>query len=76
MSGKMRILTNLVVIAIVAVALGIFIIRGPGPLDFAGGTKVALADYRAGKPTGVPANSQPYLTFCTNLPLSRLDMAP
>ncbi len=51
----MRILASLVVIAIVAVALGAFIIRGPGPLDFAGGTKVALADYRAGKPTGVPA---------------------
>ena len=55
MSGKMRILTSLVVIAIVVVALGVWIIRGPGPLDFAGGTKVALADYRAGKPTGVPA---------------------
>ncbi|WP_441256174.1 c-type cytochrome [Bradyrhizobium sp. 482_C4_N1_1] len=55
MSGKMRILTSLVVIAIVVAALGVWIIRGPGPLDFAGGTKVALADYRAGKPTGVPA---------------------
>ena len=55
MSRTMRILASLVVIAIVAVALGVCIIRGPGPLDFAGGTKVALADYRAGKPTGVPA---------------------
>ena len=55
MSGKMRILQSLVVIAIVVAALGVWIIRGPGPLDFAGGTKVALADYRAGKPTGVPA---------------------
>ena len=55
MSGKMRILTSLVVIAIVVAALGVWIIRGPGPLDFAGGTRVALADYRAGKPTGVPA---------------------
>ena len=51
----MRILVRLVVIAIVAVVAGVFIIRGPGPLDFAGGTKVALAEYRAGKPTGVPA---------------------
>ena len=49
MSGKMRILTGLVVIAIVVVVSGVWIIRGPGPLDFAGGTKVALADYRAGK---------------------------
>src|SRR2546429_249708 len=55
MSGKMRILTSLVVIAIVVVVSGVWIIRGPGPLDFAGGPKVALADYRAGKPTGVPA---------------------
>src|SRR4051794_20231265 len=55
MSGKMRIFTGIVVIAIVVVALGVWIIRGPGPLDFAGGPKVALADYRAGKPTGVPA---------------------
>ena len=55
MSRTMRILASLVVIAIVAVGIGVFIIRGPGPLDFAGGTKVALADYHAGKPTGVPA---------------------
>ncbi|MBR0854342.1 cytochrome c [Bradyrhizobium liaoningense] len=55
MSGKMRVLASLVLIAIVAVGIGVFIIRGPGPLDFAGGTKVALADYRAGKPSGVPA---------------------
>jgi mono/diheme cytochrome c family protein len=56
MSGAMRILISLVVIGIVAVGLGVWIIRGPGPLDFAGGAKVALADYRAGKPTGVPAS--------------------
>ena len=55
MSGKMRILTSVAAIAIVAAGLGVVIIRGPGPLDFAGGPKVALADYRAGKPTGVPA---------------------
>ena len=55
MSRTMRILASLVVIAIVAVGLGVWIVRGPGPLDFAGGSKVALADYRAGKPTGVPA---------------------
>ena len=52
MSGKMRILTSLIVIAIVAVGIGVFAIRGPGPLDFASGTTVPLADYRAGKPTG------------------------
>ncbi|MGX9427510.1 MULTISPECIES: c-type cytochrome [Bradyrhizobium] len=49
-----RILLSLAVIIIAAVAIGVWIIRGPGPLDFAGGNKAAVADYRAGKPTGVP----------------------
>src|SRR5262249_9108012 len=56
MSGAMRIFVSLVVIADGAARLGAWIIRGPGPLDFAGGTRVALADYRAGKPAGVPAS--------------------
>jgi mono/diheme cytochrome c family protein len=56
MSGAMRIFVSLVVVAVVAAGLGVWIIRGPGPLDFADGTKVALADYRAGKPAGVPAS--------------------
>ena len=30
-------------------------IRGPGPMAFADGPKVALADYKDGDPTGVPA---------------------
>jgi mono/diheme cytochrome c family protein len=51
----MRILLSLAVIVIAAVAIGVWFIRGPGPLDFSGGNKVAVADYRAGKPTGVPA---------------------
>lgn len=51
----MRILLSLAVLVIAAVAVGVWIVRGPGPLDFAGGSKVAVADYRAGKPTGVPA---------------------
>jgi mono/diheme cytochrome c family protein len=39
------------------VALGaVWYVRGPGPLDFAGGKTVAPADYRAGDPTGVPAS--------------------
>src|SRR6266702_6912617 len=56
MSRTMRILASLIAIVIVAVALGVWIIRGPGPLDFAGGSKVTLADYRTGKPTGAPAS--------------------
>ncbi len=51
----MRILLSLAVIVIAAVGIGVWIVRGPGPLDFSGGSKVAVADYRAGKPTGVPA---------------------
>jgi mono/diheme cytochrome c family protein len=39
------------------VALGaVWYVRGPGPLDFTGGKSVALVDYRAGNPTGVPAS--------------------
>ena len=55
MRRAVRILVRLAVVVIAAIALGTWIIRGPGPLDFAGGTKVALADYRGAKPTGVPA---------------------
>jgi mono/diheme cytochrome c family protein len=50
-----RILLSVVAIVVVALVAGVWIIRGPGPLDFAGGTKVALADYRGANPTGVPA---------------------
>jgi mono/diheme cytochrome c family protein len=38
------------------VALGaVWYVRGPGPLAFTGGKSVALADYKDGDPTGVPA---------------------
>jgi mono/diheme cytochrome c family protein len=50
-----RILAAIGVIVIAAIAIAIWIIRGPGPLAFSGGTKVALADYRGTKPSGVPA---------------------
>jgi mono/diheme cytochrome c family protein len=50
-----RILVSLALVVIAAIAIGTWIIRGPGPLDFSGGTKVALADYRGTKPSGVPA---------------------
>ena len=43
-------------IVVVALVVGLWILRGPGPLDFAGGPKVAVADYRGGTPTGVPAS--------------------
>jgi mono/diheme cytochrome c family protein len=50
-----RILVSVVAIAVVAFGVGIWILRGPGPMEFAGGAKVALADYRGANPTGVPA---------------------
>ncbi len=49
-----RILFSVVAIAVVAVAIGVWTIRGPGPMAFAGGPNVALADYRGANPTGVP----------------------
>jgi mono/diheme cytochrome c family protein len=50
-----RILVSVVAIVVVALAAGVWIVRGPGPLAFANGPKVALADYRGANPTGVPA---------------------
>jgi mono/diheme cytochrome c family protein len=49
-----RILVGVVAIVVVALAAAVWIIRGPGPLDFAEGARVALADYKAADPTGVP----------------------
>src|SRR3954466_4706858 len=42
--------------AVIAVgwAAAIWFVRGPDPLAFAGGRKVALKDYRLGNPTGAP----------------------
>ena len=49
-----RILLSVAAIVVVALLVGIWIIRGPGPLAFADGPKVPLADYRGANPTGVP----------------------
>jgi mono/diheme cytochrome c family protein len=45
-------------VAIVALAVGAFvwIAGGPGPMGFASGPKVTLADYRGADPTGVPVS--------------------
>ena len=53
----MRRIAIIVVAAIVIVAVGVvaWLIFGPGPLAFAGGSTVALADYHEVDPTGVPA---------------------
>ena len=54
--GARRILLSVVAIVVIAAAAGIWIVRGPGPIAFAGGQTVALADYKAGDPAGVPAS--------------------
>jgi mono/diheme cytochrome c family protein len=56
MSARARILASVAAIVVVALAVGLWIIRGPGPLAFAAGTKVTLADYHSGSPAGVPAS--------------------
>jgi mono/diheme cytochrome c family protein len=55
-SAARRILVSVVAIVVVALAIGVWIIRGPGPMAFAAGQKVALVDYKAANPTGVPAS--------------------
>lgn len=53
--GARRILFSVIAIAVVAFIVGVWIIRGPGPMAFAGGPNVALAEYKGANPTGVPA---------------------
>jgi mono/diheme cytochrome c family protein len=49
---------SLAALAVAVVVLGVigWIVFGPGPLSFAGGSTVALADYKAAAPAGVPAS--------------------
>jgi mono/diheme cytochrome c family protein len=56
MSAAARILLSVVAIVAVALLAGLWVIRGPGPLAFADGPKVALEDYHGASPTGVPAS--------------------
>jgi mono/diheme cytochrome c family protein len=51
-----RILVCAAVIVLVAVPAAIWIIRGPDPLAFTGGQKVALEVYKASDPTGTPVS--------------------
>jgi mono/diheme cytochrome c family protein len=55
MSRFGRIVAAVIAIGVVA-ALGVFgwFVSAPGPTDFAGGHRVALADYHAANPTGAP----------------------
>jgi mono/diheme cytochrome c family protein len=56
MSTARRILLGVVAIVVIALAATVWIIRGPGPMAFSDGPKVALADYHGANPTGVPAS--------------------
>ncbi|HEY0219804.1 MAG TPA: cytochrome c, partial [Afipia sp.] len=56
MSARGRMIGSLIVIFAVAAVTGTALyIEGPGPTDFSGGPKVALADYKDANPTGAPA---------------------
>ncbi len=50
-----RILGSIILIAVAAVLIAIWYVRGPGPMAFSNGTTVALADYHETNPTGAPA---------------------
>jgi mono/diheme cytochrome c family protein len=54
----MRARGTILVIFVLLIVAAVFAwkIFNPGPMAFAGGSTVALADYRAADPTGVPAN--------------------
>jgi mono/diheme cytochrome c family protein len=54
--GTRRVVLGVAAVGAVALAVAIWVIRGPDPLAFADGQKVALEDYRAGDPTGVPVS--------------------
>ena len=55
MSAASRILLSILAILVAAAAIGMWILRGPGPMGFAGGARVEVADDRGANPTGVPA---------------------
>lgn len=55
MSVNARIVVGLVIVVVAAFIAGAWFVAGPGPMAFTGGSKLALADYRAANPTGVPA---------------------
>jgi mono/diheme cytochrome c family protein len=52
--ARRRLLFGIVVLVVIAAGV-LWWLRGPGPMAFAGGSTVALADYRGTDPSGVPA---------------------
>ncbi|HEX7791305.1 MAG TPA: cytochrome c [Afipia sp.] len=51
-----RILAVAVIIGAAVAAGAAWYVRGPGPMDFSTGPKIALADYKSADPAGVPAD--------------------
>ena len=51
---RRRLALGIVVVVVIAAGVAWWL-RGPGPMAFADGSTVALADYRGANPTGVPA---------------------
>ena len=56
MTAGRRYLLGAAAVAAIAVAGAVWYLRGPGPLAFAGGSSVQLADFKGADPTGVPAS--------------------
>ncbi|MBC9032306.1 cytochrome c [Sphingomonas sp. JC676] len=56
MSARRIVLIVLAAIVVVGAGMFAWIGFGPGPMAFAGGRAVTLAEYKAGSPTGVPAD--------------------
>jgi mono/diheme cytochrome c family protein len=56
MSRRRIILSAIGAVLVVGLLVFGWVVLGPGPMDFAGGHRVALADYKGVSPTGVPAD--------------------
>lgn len=57
LTNAMRgVLIAVAAIIVIGIAAYVWLAGGPGPMDFASGPKVALADYHSADPTGVPAS--------------------
>lgn len=56
MSRRRIILSVVGAVAVVVLLVFGWIAFGPGPMDFAGGHRVSLAEYKGPSPTGVPAD--------------------
>jgi len=54
MTGSRAAIAAVAALAVIGAGLFYWIVLGPGPLDFASGPRVALANYHGADPTGVP----------------------